>query len=247
MIFKLLSGCPKQPRDMAPLHEEEETEETSENNDDSWMNASSNSFPALALAGSTSNSESFADYGDLDQYRFSSSYNDYGSSFANDNDKIPWPIWVESSFSSVDMHMSLRHDSASSFDLAHLFKDDHEEIILDDSKRVRFGTVTIREFSLASEGESSTFCSSSRPGEAFRLTLDWDHAPDVVTTIPDIQGGSHPRRLTYSQRCNRLLKVRGWTLSKRNLLTIDEEDNCESPRQPLGEYDDYQADHASVA
>jgi hypothetical protein len=95
----------------------------------------------------------------------------------------------------------LWNDSASSYDLAQLFKDNEllltttallEEPIM---KQVRFSTVTVREFSLAlghddddddDDDDETSLCFGKRNGiECCRSTLDKRvHTPDVVRWLP---------------------------------------------------------------
>lgn len=242
---------------LVPKEEEDDkgVQESALKMDDSWLNASSDSWLDVDGGSFTTNylNTSFADYTDLDQYQFCSTNNSASNLLSNNSsfvnyDSVESPFSLDASTSTVEN----LHASASSIDLAQFFSDEQEagpNTGTIKSNRVQFGTVTVREFSLVYEYDNTSPVSSKFPCEAFRLTLDWNHAPDVVKTIPDLRGSGHPRRLTFSQRCNRLLKVRGWNASKRNLLTIEEQESSEEFEKRPGVDDEKQfvADHAQVA
>jgi hypothetical protein len=127
-------------------------------------------------------------------------------------------------------------DSMSSFDLACFFNDELLVSVEEPpmTKRVRFGTVTIREFSMVHEDDvckdAPSFDSCSQSG---RLTSDWDHEqPDLVTWLPSLgypddtittttTSNSKPypqRMLSILQPNNRKAMVHGWNRSQRNVF-----------------------------
>lgn len=209
---------------------------------DAWLNSSLDSLvlPNLTATGERGgNDASFAEYADLRPFRFSlhssCSQLDSHSSFAESwgprsilNPIIAGGITsnMDESSSTTSLVECYGYESlSSSFDMTQLFQQEDKVV----EKRVRFGTVTVREFSLVHDSEQNTimpYCwELGNKVVDFRLTLDWNHAVDMVGLIPETQRNRHARRLTSSQLYNRLLEVRGWTT--RDLLTIDEDQDAE--------------------